>query len=579
MRDANPDQAVSANHGRGQAGVNVLLAARLAVISFFMGLVVFYQAKYGSLLMATRTLLPMAAAYLVSIIYSIFARRVKNVGRFILAQFLVDVAIITGVIHFTGGADSPFSFLYIFVIIGGAIFLSKGRTYVIASAASVAYGLILDLEFFEITHPYHLFPPIYEEVNPGYIFMKAVMNITVFYLVAYLSAYLTGLLSKSDQQLIKQSRDFTLLKAFHENVIENMGSGFIAVDMGLTTLSHNPAAERILELGPEEIRHKRLDHIIGLPALTSLLMNPEKARDYQAPFDWSFISKVSGGEKHLTINASEFIAGGETQGFVIVFQDVTGHKMMERQVANAERMAAIGRVAAGIAHEIRNPLASLSGSIQMLSADLEPVLGYGGRRLVNIIMREADRLNGIINQFLQYASPPKLKPQVVDVGELLKEMATLLLADPRVQGRIECHRDIEPGLFANVDPEQFRQVIWNLCVNAIDAMENGGELMVKAARAQGGPPRKPIETGSASGPYIIITVEDNGGGIPPDQLDKIFEPFYTTKSRGTGLGLPTASKIVESHGGKITVRAEPEKGTTFSVWLPEAPLHSHAATA
>jgi len=571
MQDENtpaPRKSVKSGGER----LNVLLAARLAVISFFMGLVVFYLAKHGSLLRAAKPTLPMVAAYIISIIYSVYARYAGNLQRFVFVQFIVDVALIDWVIIFTGGVDSPFSFLFIFAIIGAAIFLSKAKTYIIASAAAVTYGLILDFEYFGFIHPIHIFPPVYDEVNSGYFFLKAVMNIGVFYLVAYLSGYLTGLLSRTDQQLMEQSRDFTLFKAFHENVIENMGSGFIAVDMNLITLSHNPAAERILGLKSAELTRRRLDEIIKISTLARNLASWEALGDYPMLYEWTFREKESNDEKNLAITITKFTTEGERRGFLVVFQDITEQKRMERQVANAERMAAIGRVAAGIAHEIRNPLASLSGSIQMLSADLAPVLDVSGKRLVNIITREAERLNGIITQFLQYTSPAKIKPEVVDTGQMAQETAILLKADPRVAGRIELTCETEHGLLANVDPEQLRQVLWNLCVNAIDAMENGGALKLTASRWGG------WKTGDHAGTvgrehfnsYVLITVEDTGEGMPQESLDKIFEPFYTTKSRGTGLGLPTAAKIVESHKGKISAVSEPGKGTIFSVWLPAA---------
>lgn len=241
-------------------------------------------------------------------------------------------------------------------------------------------------------------------------------------------------------------------------------------------------------------------------------------------------------------------------------------------MANAERLAAIGRVAAGIAHEIRNPLASLSGSIQMLSADMDHLLDQSGKRLINIITREADRLNRIITQFLVYASPPQPKPSLVDLSLVLNETVTLFRADPRGKDRLEIETHIEPALMVNVDQEQVRQVIWNLLVNALEAMEEKGKITLTALTEQyQGKTHPALGALSQDCPLCVrISIKDNGVGISPENLERIFEPFFSTKMGGTGFGLPTAHKIIESHKGKIKVASHPGRGTTFTIWLPGA---------
>jgi two-component system sensor histidine kinase PilS (NtrC family) len=541
-------------------GVFILIAARLAVVSFFMGLVVFFQFRYGMLDHAYLPLIPVAFAYLLSIAYAVFSRFATNIFRFAYFQLAADVFLVTGIIHFTGGVESPFPFLYIFVIIGSAITLSKSATYVIATGASLLFTLTLGLEFKGVVQPFYVFPPVYKNMDAGFVIMTSIMNITSFYLVAFLSGYLTGLLRTTDQQLIEKSQDFTLLKAFHENVLSNMGSGFMAMDMEGTILSHNPAAERMLGLPTEDLNRKSIENVFTRGDL-SRFFGDSFALDHEpGQVELSHV-RGDGVRTDISMTISKLSVDGVTQGLIAVFQDVTGVKNMERQMAHAERLAAIGRMAAGIAHEIRNPLASMSGSIQILSGDLNPLLDQSGKRLINIITRETDRLNRIITQFLLYTSPPRLRPSIVDASPIIHETATLLESDPRVKDKIPIRLSVQPEVFVEVDEAQFRQALWNLCVNGIDAMADSGTLTISVGKDG---------THKDGRPMAWIVIEDTGEGIPPENLDRIFEPFFTTKGGGTGLGLPLAHKIIESHGGKIEAWSELGKKTRFTVSLPLA---------
>jgi two-component system sensor histidine kinase PilS (NtrC family) len=539
-------------------GVFILIAARLAVVSFFMGLVVFFQFRYGMLNHAYLPLIPVAFAYLFSIAYALFSRFATNLFRFAYFQLVADVFLVTGIIHFTGGVESPFPFLYIFVIIGAAITLSKSATYVIATGASLLFTLMLGLEFKGFVQPFYVFPPVYKSVDIGFLIMTAILNGASFYLVAFLSGYLTGLLRKTGQQLIEKNQDFTLLKAFHENVLSNMGSGFVAMDMDGTILSHNPAAERMLGLSSDDINRKRIENVFTRGDLRRFF-GGSLALDHESGQVELSYTRGDGKRMDISMTASKLSVDGVTHGVIAVFQDVTGVKNMERQMAHAERLAAIGRMAAGIAHEIRNPLASMSGSIQILSADLDPLLDHSGKRLINIITRETDRLNRIITEFLLYTSPPRLRPSIVDVSHIIHETVTLLESDPRVIGKISIQMDELPEVFVEVDEAQFRQALWNLCVNGVDAMADSGTLTISALKDG---------TGKDGRAMARIIIEDTGEGIPPENLDRIFEPFFTTKGGGTGLGLPLAYKIIESHGGKIEAWSEPGKRTRFIVSLP-----------
>jgi two-component system sensor histidine kinase PilS (NtrC family) len=249
------------------------------------------------------------------------------------------------------------------------------------------------------------------------------------------------------------------------------------------------------------------------------------------------------------------------RGAICSFQDLTDIKRMEEQVRQADRLAAIGRLAAGLAHEIRNPIGSIRGSVEVLGGSLDPK--GDDRRLMDIVLRESDRLDAIIRDFLQFSRPPHLVRVPTDVAGMLDEILLMLGHQNGLQGadapRVEIRREVaEPTVKADVDPSQMRQALWNLCLNAVEAMPQGGELRV-CVRA------KTMESGR---PVVLITVEDTGVGITAAELTQVFEPFYTTKPQGTGLGLAIAHRIVEDHGGEMRVQSEPYRGTRFTISLP-----------
>jgi two-component system sensor histidine kinase PilS (NtrC family) len=262
----------------------------------------------------------------------------------------------------------------------------------------------------------------------------------------------------------------------------------------------------------------------------------------------------------------------------VIFQDVTGVVAMERELRSAERMAAVGEMAAKIAHEIRNPLASISGSIQILADGIErDDSGGESGRLMDIVVRETDRLNALITDFLQYSRPAPPAQKTVGVGALLDEILELLEAARPQNVRLHCTSPED--LAVHADPDQVKQVLWNLCLNALQSMPEGGAVTISARHVESGPPQaiasfrrngglgaQPEICGSRR--WVEIAIRDEGVGIPADVQERIFEPFFTTKRDGTGLGLATVHRIVESHAGGLLLSSEEGAGTTFRVLLP-----------
>jgi two-component system sensor histidine kinase PilS (NtrC family) len=241
---------------------------------------------------------------------------------------------------------------------------------------------------------------------------------------------------------------------------------------------------------------------------------------------------------------------------------------MEEQMIRFDKMAAIGQLAAGMAHEIRNPLTSLSGAIQLLSSEL--VLDPSNKRLMEIVLRESERLNSLITDFLLFAQPPKTNKTLSKIGPLLEETIDLFQNSSEYHPEIRIHRpEGHPPLEVMVDPDQMKQVFWNLLINAAQAMSQGGDLRIDLGKRENG-----SQSSNPSWPtpqkksWVKISISDSGVGIPPQEKEKIFEPFYTTKDGGTGLGLSIVHKIIENHKGMIAVESEVDRGSTFAIFLP-----------
>lgn len=551
--------------------IKALMVARVVAISFFLGMVILYQMRVGQLPIVIPVSILIGTTYFLTILYALILSYTQRHMLFSYIQIVVDVFGVTGVIFITGGMDSPFPFLYILTIIVASIVLYRPGTYLVASVASILYGLLINLEFYEVIQPLRVFPGSGQPYPIGYVFFNVLLKISAFYAVAFLSSQLSESVRRVGEKLTQQSRDFTALRTFHQSVVKHMGNGFLAFDFQGRTVSSNPAAHSILGLSESEILDRPGSDVLQLPDLESLLQNSQSLQNYPKHFEWNF-RHPEGTTVPLSMNVSNITDDeGNPTGIIGVFQNVTQLKEMEKKIAHSDRLAAIGQMSTGIAHEIRNPLASMSGSIQMLSKGLGPVLEDSQKRLMEIILRETDRLNSIITRFLQFAGPSSTRKEERPIHFLVKEVMSLLENSSDNAPRVRFHYELDNELVASVDPEQFKQLLWNLCMNSIQAMPDGGELRIAARNYSPDGNHSEKENGRelfSGTEYIQLSVSDDGDGISDECLKKIYDPFFTTKPKGTGLGLSMVYKIVENHGGQIDVESSPGKGTTFIVLLP-----------
>lgn len=541
--------------------VKALIVFRIAAISFFFGTVVIFQLQFSDFTFPLPLSVLIGLTYLLNIIYLFMLGRIRSFVPFLYFQLAADLIIESGIIYHTGGVDSPFTFLYILTIISSVIIMQPGGGYVLASGASILYGLLATLEFHGVLHPVPLVHDVEQPLpTQEFVFFTVLIHLAAFYLVAFLSDFLSRRLRGTLMALGTKSRDLTYLQAFHQNVVANMGSGFIALDLDGHIVSANPAAELILGMRATDFLKKTLREVF--PALEHQNVLPEN----EQPKKTEWLHDAGNEKKILAATSSLFRnSEGEVLGVIIIFHDITHFKKMEDAIAKSERLAAVGRMAAGLAHEIRNPLGSISGSIQIMRGALEHELKPPHDRLMAIILRETDRLNGIITRFLSYAQPNTSKMPNVHLAPLILDAVTLFKNDHRYSGTVHVVTDVDDRIRLTCDPESLKQVFWNLMLNAAQAMPDGGHIVIRLTAATG-------QSGSAT--ECIITVTDNGQGMDETAISHIFEPFYTTKEGGTGLGLSTVQKIIEDHNGTISVQSKKGEWSAFSIRLPTAPISS-----
>ncbi|MCG6551517.1 MAG: ATP-binding protein [Candidatus Magnetominusculus sp. LBB02] len=462
-------------------------------------------------------------------------------------QITFDIILIITLIMITGGIDSWFSFLLLVNVISAGITLGRRTILIIAGVSGVLYGVVLELQFYQI-----LRVPYLRSLGPKDFFYNIFANITALLLVAYLSRYLLIDLEQTSRSLVKKERDFSDLFAFHREVIENIPSGLLYTDTEGKVMLFNRPAEQITGISRETAVGMTISDIfdfIGLPPSQGIYKGTMAANNKIIELRFSLHTDNS----------------GQMMGFVITFEDLTKITELEREMKEKENLAAIGELSANIAHEIRNPLAALRASIEMLREGSVPADKTA--RVMEIALYEMDRLNKIITDFLVYSNPRPPQFTEVCVTAMLRETIEMLrnsLADPSAQSdsRLQIITEgLDEDVIITGDGDKLKQVFWNMCLNAMQSFR------CPAKEDNAGQSRVVVAAKSAKG-YVTITFQDNGVGIRPDTLKKIFYPFFTTKKGGSGLGLAIVYRIIQEHMGKINVRSAEGVGTTFNIILP-----------
>jgi two-component system, NtrC family, sensor histidine kinase PilS len=454
-------------------------------------------------------------------------------------QIATDLVFATIIIYVTGGIDTSFNFLYPLIIILASVLLSQAWAYYTAGISFVLLGGVLEASYFGFIKTY----------STSRVDLKSLQAVIFINLFAYITlAYLAGRLSNRLRQVDVELADkiFALegLQALHENIVNSISGGLITTDLLGHVMVVNLAGQRLFELTAAQCTGRPVGELFldPLPSPADVTMQREvRARN-------------KSGEKYFRVTVTPlFVPDRGVIGFVYVFDDLTELRRLEREVRMRDRLAAIGRLSSGIAHEIRNPLSSMAGSVKVLSSIA--TLSDDQRALVDIVTRESERLNAIITDFLAYSRERKAQMLPVDLRMLLEDTLTLLGNGPE---RVIIERRFSvPEAFSVGEGDRLKQVFWNLCENAIRAMKSN-------APAEGPIGRLTVALTGENNEWVV-SVRDTGAGMTPQQIEKIFEPFQSAFEGGTGLGLAIVYQIVQAHEARISVSSTPGKGTEFAV--------------
>jgi len=550
--------------------VKGLMLWRLIILTLLLSITFLFQVskkQYFFIPLTNSFYYFLSLFYLVTIFYALFLKKVKDLRQFTFIQIFMDHLFITGLIYFTGGKESFFPITYIFSIFGSSFIFYKRGAFFSASLSTFLYGLLLLLQLHHWINPLGK-PSIYDASQ---IFYSLILYMATFYIVAFLSSILSEELKKKKKELIQKQADYTQLETFNRNIIQSLDSGLLTIDLSGKIIFLNRTAEKILNRNKEELKNGSIYNLF--PKISEVIDEvKKKASDPLSDYEryQTLLTNYDGRNIYLGFSISPLTdPDGSLIGHTLIFQDITKFKEMEEQMKRFDKMAAIGLLAAGMAHEIRNPLASLSGSIQMLKSELP--LDHHQQKLMEIILRESERLNALITDFLLFAQPPQTSKRSWEIRKVIEETIDLFIHSPSFHEGIRIHRpSTRENIQVMIDPDQMKQVFWNLLTNAAQAMSNGGEIRVHLGKQNGISWKTglsfPMQKKGKE--WVKISITDSGNGISGQEKEKIFEPFFTTKENGTGLGLSIVHKIIENHNGVIQVDSELGKGSTFTIFLP-----------
>ena len=472
-------------------------------------------------------------------------------------HFVLDTALIAAFVVATGGVSSVFTPLFALPVVAAAGVQYRRGSLRVAAWASVGFVAIVLAQYSARAGLLGLDgvppPPDVARITVG-------INVFAFFAVAFLAGQLAENLRSADVMVEAASEKIADLEAFNRSVIDHLASGLATMDADGRVMTFNRAASTITGRG-DDVGGQPASDVLQLPPsfVAELARDPGDGRPRRV--DYGF-RRADGRLIELGVSAAPLPLEDGARGVIFTFQDVTDIKGLERTAQMRQRLAAVGEMAAGIAHEIRNPLASMSGAMQVLRGELP--LSAEQAQLMDIVLRESDRLNSTISSFLAYARPSQVDLTRIDARRAVQETAALLRTSPETSEHHVVEVTVpDTPVWLDADENQLRQIVWNLATNGLKAMPRGGRLHMFA---------------SVEGRHANIGVRDEGTGIPAEEVDAIFHPFRGSFGRGTGLGLAIVHRIVTDYNGRIDVKSAIGRGTTIVAQFP-APQTEGVVTA
>ena len=561
---------------------------RLLLVRIATGVVLLAPTLYLQLLSGTEaSLTPLygliGALFGVSVVFAVAHRVFGRRSAFVAVQLTIDVALATALVYALGGVQSPVVMIYLIIAFAAGIMTPRQTALTIACWNGVAYGLMAHLA------ARGWLPHWASTVGPQISLGPADMYLRIFSLllvscaVALVSGHYSSRLRRARRDLREQASALEAMQQLNEQLLAGMSSGLVAADASGTIVACNRAAERITQRSRAEIIGHSVSEILALDeaSLADLEQRLRARQIYRTERQFSVgsgevrtvgmsvtrVVEAPGpmpGQQEASstdpgrspggpwkVHAEGPIAGG----YIFMFQDLTDIKRMERLFWMRERMAVLGEMASSLAHEIRNPLGAISGSLQLLHRGDVPASSEHGDRLMAIVTAESERLSVIIENFLDYARPEKLEASESDLVRLACETVELLQNSPEVTAAHKISVVGDSAVLALVDPGRIKQVFWNMARNSVQAMPRGGTLRIELVRTEGG---------------ARVIFADNGPGMSAEQVEKVFRPFVSESASGTGLGLAVVYRIVQMHGAQVQLESEPGRGTRFVLRFDDA---------
>ena len=530
----------------------MLIAVRVVVVTTLLLAALIIQYTVRELLPINYLYTTAGITYGLTLVYIGVGQLLASRKINLVIQIAGDLVVETVLVYFTGGLDSPFSFLYLVSIITASMLLYRRGGLLAASGAVILYGALGDLMYYGVL-------PLPEQSwfiptpwTSSRLYFNMATNFAGFYATAFLTSYLSEKLQKTFEELDANRQNLAELRALNQNVVESIPSGLITLSPEGVVTFINPAGCFILHEDAQTVIGHRIEQFgfytgdewrgVREKFTTGAVVRSEKS-DFRIGDEARTI-----GFAVTPLNSVD----GTASGYTLIFQDLTDMKKLEAELRLKDRMAAVGELSAGIAHEIRNPLAAIAGSVQVLKKST--ALNPQEQRLMSIILKESERLNKSIADFLRFVKPQEKRPAEFDIAASLAETLELLRHSPELNAGHRIEHNIMPPAYTIVgDADQIRQVFWNIARNAVQAMPDGGTLLVT--------------TEIAADRYNIL-FSDNGRGMNDADQRRLFQPFRTNFPSGTGLGMAISYRIVQEHGGQIDVSSREGAGTTITVSLP-----------
>jgi two-component system, NtrC family, sensor histidine kinase PilS len=542
-----------------------LLTFRFIIILILFGAVLWFYPNQETLATITIIYGAVTLGYLATLYNWKVAKKEVSFKFLYAILLLFEIFLETALVHYSGGAGSLFSFLFALTVLSAAFVFKIPGTTITATVALISYITLTYLEYIKIVDPVHSSASRIIYNNPDILFAVSYLQACFLYIVAFFSGYMSKKIGAHLDELQETKQELERVKYDTSQILQHMRSGLITIDENGEIIYFNQSAARILQIPQELALGKNYGTVLTerlLPLFEQInkaFVNETTASRNEAEIETQFDQKIP-----IAIVTSQLRAGENNRGLIVLFEDITEEKKKEVLIQEMQKMAAIGELSARLAHELRNPLAAIRGGVEMLSTDVNA--SEIERRIGSLIIRESDRLNQIIEEFLTFARlnelpPEMLKKDPIDLYKLISEAIEGTIAAQKAHPDVEIINNIPESAEIRGRKDQLLRVFINLMQNSIDSIGNKqGKIVVTLGNH--------FQSRVTDKEMIPISLKDNGSGISKENLSRIFEPFYTTKPKGVGLGLSIIQRIVVQHGGYIEAKSVPDKEAEFIVCLP-----------